>query len=138
MAKMFFARCKIKASFVFHSLMNIFEISNTPTRRCYINHNKDYSVVKTFKVERKLRLFYILIISFQFFRFSRSQTNLDFAHLRVIFRRWRGITFAKGYSANFAAYNGNIKEKPALCEQQSLLAANEEKEWVIFSYEKNI
>ena len=30
MAKMFFARCKIKASFVFHSLMNIFEISNTP------------------------------------------------------------------------------------------------------------
>ena len=56
MAKMFFARCKIKASFVFHSLMNIFEISNTPTRRCYINHNKDYSVVKTFKVERKLRL----------------------------------------------------------------------------------
>ena len=30
MAKMFFARCKTKASFVFHSLMNIFEISNTP------------------------------------------------------------------------------------------------------------
>ena len=29
------------------------------------------------------------------------------------------------------AYNGNIKEKPALCEQQSLLAANEEKEWVM-------
>ena len=29
------------------------------------------------------------------------------------------------------AYKGNIKEKPALCEQQSLLAANEEKEWVM-------
>jgi hypothetical protein len=28
-------------------------------------------------------------------------------------------------------YNGNVKEKPALCEQQSLLAANEEKEWVM-------
>ncbi|MBQ5895320.1 MAG: hypothetical protein IIW75_01980 [Bacteroidaceae bacterium] len=69
---------------------------------------------------------------------AKSQTSLVFAHLRVTFRRWRGITFAKGYSANFAAYNGNIKEKPALCEQQSLLAANEEKEWVIFSYEKNI
>ena len=26
---------------------------------------------------------------------------------------------------------GNVKEKPALCEQQSLLAANEEKEWVM-------
>ena len=27
---------------------------------------------------------------------------------------------------------GNSKEKPALCEQQSLLAANEEKEWGLF------
>ena len=29
------------------------------------------------------------------------------------------------------ACKGNIKEKPALCEQQSLLAANEDKEWVM-------
>ena len=29
------------------------------------------------------------------------------------------------------AYNGNVKGKPALCEQQSLLVANEEKEWVM-------
>ena len=29
------------------------------------------------------------------------------------------------------ANKGDIKEKPALCEQQSLLAANEEKEWVM-------
>ena len=29
------------------------------------------------------------------------------------------------------AYNGNVKGKPALCEQQSLLAANEDKEWVM-------
>ena len=29
------------------------------------------------------------------------------------------------------AYNGNVKGKPALCEQQSLLAANKEKEWVM-------
>ena len=28
-------------------------------------------------------------------------------------------------------YNGNVKGKPALCEQQLLLAANEEKEWVM-------
>ena len=31
---------------------------------------------------------------------AKSQTSLDFAHLRVTFRRWRGITFAMGYSAN--------------------------------------
>ena len=28
-------------------------------------------------------------------------------------------------------YYGNVKGKPALCEQQLLLAANEEKEWVM-------
>ena len=33
--------------------------------------------------------------------------------------------------ANLITYNGNIKETPAPCEQQSLLAANEEKEWVM-------
>ena len=32
---------------------------------------------------------------------AKSQTSLDFACLRVTFRRWRGITFAMGYSANF-------------------------------------
>ena len=36
---------------------------------------------------------------------AKSQTSLDFACLRVTFRRWRGITFAMGYSANFTAYN---------------------------------
>ena len=35
------------------------------------------------------------------------------------------------YSANFSACNANIKQKPALCEQESLLAANKEKEWVM-------
>ena len=35
------------------------------------------------------------------------------------------------YFANIIAYNGNVKGKPALCEQQLLLAANEEKEWVM-------
>ena len=54
---------------------------------------------------------------------AKSQTSLDFAHLRVTFRRWRGITFAMEYSANFSACNANIKQKPAPCEQQSLLAA---------------
>ena len=44
---------------------------------------------------------------------AKSQTSLDFAHLRVTFRRWRGITFAMEYSANFCAYNGNIKYTPA-------------------------
>ena len=44
---------------------------------------------------------------------AKSQTSLDFARLRVTFRRWRGITVAVEYSANFIAYNGNIKEKPA-------------------------
>ena len=46
---------------------------------------------------------------------AKSQTiySLDFAHLRVTFRRWRGITFAMEYSANFVAYNGDIIETPA-------------------------
>ena len=49
------------------------------------------------------------------------------------FRPWRGITFAMNSRIirELHAYNGNIKGKPALCEQQSLLAANEEKEWVM-------
>ena len=44
---------------------------------------------------------------------AKSQTSLDFAHLRVTFRRWRGVTFAMEYSANFSACNANIKQKPA-------------------------
>ena len=49
------------------------------------------------------------------------------------FRPWRGITFAMNSRIirELHAYNGNVKGKPALCEQQSLLAANEEKEWVM-------
>ena len=40
-----------------------------------------------------------------------SGPPLDFS--TVPFRRWRGITFAVEYSANFSTYNGNIQEKPA-------------------------
>ena len=49
------------------------------------------------------------------------------------FRPWRGITFAMNSRIirKLHTYNGNVKGKPALCEQQSLLAANEEKEWVM-------
>ena len=49
------------------------------------------------------------------------------------FRFQRRITFAMNSRIirELHAYNGNIKGKPALCEQQSLLAANEEKEWVM-------
>ena len=35
---------------------------------------------------------------------AKSQTSLDFAHLRVTFRPWRGITFAMEFFANFT-YN---------------------------------
>ena len=45
-----------------------------------------------------------------------SGPPLDFS--TVPFRRWRGITFAMEYSANFIAYNGNFKEKPALSKLQ--------------------
>ena len=64
---------------------------------------------------------------------AKSQTSLDFARLRATFRPWQGITFAmnRRIIRELHAYNGNIKVKPALCEQQSLLAANEEKEWVM-------
>ena len=44
---------------------------------------------------------------------AKPKTSLDFARLRVTFRRWRGITVAVEYSANFTAYNGDIKETPA-------------------------
>ena len=40
-----------------------------------------------------------------------SGPPLDFS--TVPFRRWRGVTFVVEYSANFSAYNGDIKEKPA-------------------------
>ena len=49
------------------------------------------------------------------------------------FRPWRGITFSMNSRIirKLHTYNGNVKGKPALCEQQLLLAANEEKEWVM-------
>ena len=57
------------------------------------------------------------VIPVQIFRQSShnglktSGPPLDFS--TVPFRRWRGITFAMEYSANFSACNANIKQKPA-------------------------
>ena len=48
---------------------------------------------------------------------AKSQISLDFAHLRVTFRRWWGNFLCYEYPllhfANFIAYNGNLKEKLA-------------------------
>ena len=49
---------------------------------------------------------------------AKAQTYLAFARLHVTFRPWRGITFVVEYPANFIAYNGNFKEKPALSKLQ--------------------
>ena len=53
---------------------------------------------------------------------AKSQTSLDFARLHVTFRLWRGITFCNKNSlvciTDFNAYNGNIKEKPAVSKSQ--------------------
>ena len=57
------------------------------------------------------------VIPVQIFRQSShnglktSGPPLDFS--TVPFRRWRGITVAMGYFANFSACNANIKQKPA-------------------------
>ena len=45
---------------------------------------------------------------------AKSQISLDFAHLRVTFRRWWGNYLCYEYPllhfANFIAYNGNVKK----------------------------
>ena len=54
---------------------------------------------------------------------AKSQISLDFAHLRVTFRRWWGNYLCYEYPllhfANFIAYNGNVKKKPAPSKSQT-------------------
>ena len=54
---------------------------------------------------------------------AKSQTKFGFCSLT---RNFPPLATDYLFNREFYAYNGNIKEKPALCEQQSLLAANEE------------